>query len=64
MFIVQAPGEWYLRGTTFAGSIERATRFPTIEVAQAAIDFAAKFSRPKIVKTWRIVPAPDAKAEG
>lgn len=56
MFIVQAPGAWFLRGTVFTDEITRAVKFATQEQAQAAIDKAAKFSKPKIVKTWRIVP--------
>ena len=53
-YIVEAPGGWYLRGTTFAGTIERADKFATQEAAKAAIAKAAKFSRPGIVKTWEI----------
>lgn len=55
-YVVQAPGQYWLVNTAFGGSIERAKKFDTVEAAQTAIDKAAKFSKPRIVKTWKIVP--------
>lgn len=45
---------WYLRGTTWAGSTERADKFDSREAAQAALDRAKKFSVRRIYKDWFI----------
>lgn len=48
MFIIEFPGEWYLRNTTATGDIERATRFNTEKEAvdhlrdSKSFKFAAK----------------------
>jgi hypothetical protein len=55
-YIVEAPGGWYLYGTAFTGDKARAKVFDTVEAAQEAIKAAAKFSKPPIVKTWKVVP--------
>lgn len=61
MFIVLAPKGWFLKGTTWTRDQPSSHKFLTTEAAQAAIAKAAKFSKPKMVKTWRII---DARAFG
>jgi hypothetical protein len=55
-YIVEAPASWFLRGTVFTGDKSRASTFDSESAAQAAIAKAAQFSKPKMVKTWKIVP--------
>lgn len=43
---------WYLRGTTWAGSTERADKFDSREAAQAALERAKKFSKRSSWKDW------------
>lgn len=48
--------KFWLKGTTFAFSIDRAAGFETIDAAAAAIQKAEKFMAPAIRKKLVIVP--------
>lgn len=48
---------YFLRGTVWAGSLERAFRFETAEAAQAALDKARPFTKAKAWKQAVIVDA-------
>jgi hypothetical protein len=54
-FIVGAPGEWFLRGTTWTHR-ERAQEFETREAAEAALLRAKKFMKPAAYKAAQIIP--------
>jgi hypothetical protein len=58
-YIVEAPAFWFLRGSTWTGDKDRAEKFTTKEFAQAALKNAAQFSKPRVVKTWKIVEITD-----
>lgn len=64
MFIVVTPnlvGELVpLRGTVWAFHMDRAQKFETQELAQAALDNARKFMKAKTYKAAKIIPAPVA----
>ena len=49
--------EFWLRGTTWAFHAERADMFDSIPQAQAALQRAAKFMRPAMVKQVKIEQA-------
>jgi hypothetical protein len=60
MFVVRidnAGGSYWLRGTTWAFSIDRADRFESEDTARAAFAKAAKFTKPAMRKLAKIVPA-------
>jgi hypothetical protein len=61
MFIVLAPKGWFLKGTVWTSDQPSSHKFLTEGEARVAIAKAAKFSKPKLVKTWRII---DARAFG
>ena len=42
---------WCLKGTTWTGAPERADKFETRELAQAALDKAKSFTKPKLWKS-------------
>ncbi len=46
--------DWFLRGTTWAGSKDRAQRFATRDDARAALAKAKPFTRPALFKLARI----------
>jgi hypothetical protein len=48
---------YWLRGTVWTGGVDRATRFATVEAAQAALDRAKPFTKPKLFRTAAIVAA-------
>jgi hypothetical protein len=54
-FIVAAPGEWFLRGTTLTHR-ERAQEFATREAAEAALLRAKKFMKPAVYKAAHVIP--------
>lgn len=58
-YIVEAPAYWFLVGTAWTGNKERAQKFDTKEQAQAALNTATRFSRPKIWRHWKIVEITD-----
>ena len=45
---------FYLKGTTWTSTIERASKFDTKEQAQQALDKAAKFMKKSVVKLAKI----------
>lgn len=59
MFVVRTGDRpevhWWLRGTAWTGTAERATRFASKSEAQAALDKARKFMRPSAFKASRII---------
>jgi hypothetical protein len=63
-YIVTTIGDWYLRQDSWAGSIERAKRFPTEAAAREAIAAAARFTKPASVKAAQIIPEPAPAGEG
>ena len=48
---------FWLRGTTWSFTIERADKFATRELAQSALDRAAVFAHKRIIKASRIIEA-------
>lgn len=60
MFIVTVENggqTFYLRGTTWAFTVERAQRYTTRDEAQAALDKAKKFMKAslyKLAKIWQV----------
>ncbi len=48
-----------LRGTIWAFSMDRAEKFDTRELAQAALDKAAKFSKKSTIKRATITEVPE-----
>lgn len=60
-FIVQtADASFFLRSTVWAGTLDRAQRFPTKEAAQAQLDKAKKFMKVRAYKAAQIVEIIDA----
>ena len=53
--VVNMGNQFWLRSTTWASYIDRADKFESVGLAQAAIDRAAKFMAPKIRKSLKIV---------
>lgn len=46
---------WYLKGTTWTSTIERADSFATKELALAAFERAKKFMQAKLIKKVEVV---------
>ena len=60
MFIVKIRNlgcTFYLRGTIWSASLDRADKYQTVEVAQHAIEKARPFTKPALMKTCRITNA-------
>lgn len=58
MFIVTLTNlntPFWLRGTTWAYSLDRADKFATAELAQAALDKAKMFMKARIFKAAKVV---------
>lgn len=47
---------YYLKGTTWTGSTERADKFDTIEEAANGLGKAKKFTQPKLFKRAETIP--------
>jgi hypothetical protein len=50
---------WFLRGKTWAGSLQRADRFATMDEAREALIRAKPMMKPKAFKAACILPDPD-----
>ena len=48
---------YYLRNTVPTEQLARASRYSTDAAARAAIESAAKFNRPALIKTATVTPA-------
>lgn len=55
-WIVESQG-WYLRGTTWAGTEDRATKYETPAKAQEALNAARKYMKPAAFKAAHICEA-------
>lgn len=47
--VVNEGTRFWLKGTTFAFSLDRAQRFDSVEAARAAIEKARKFNKAKVM---------------
>lgn len=64
MFIVTVQNggnDYFLRGTTWAYSADRAARFETEDAARAALANARKYTKPALFKRAAIVAAPSTE---
>jgi len=50
--------QFWLRGTTWAFSVDRASRFATVEDAQVALHIAKQFMKAKTFKLAQIIETP------
>ena len=56
-YMVQTGTGWFLRGTAWTGTYDRASIYVGQQAAQAALEKARKFMKPAAYKAARILPA-------